>query len=228
VDSGQVRDQVPAGYTAVRANQVTSLHPGTARFLADNPEYGSWIPAGMCTFYFEAIQVNGHRYAEKSTDNSEAITWWGIAVAPSGPAVTPAPVYTASLLATSDWHPGKEAEGVFAKVDRVEILAGKIPESLDNRYTIKLDRKTQVLFDGHLTRDSAVVGQAFERTWVNSGSRGSFWQIGLRLQVDSTRLMAGALRVQGKSDFARMLQASPVRTIGPMYLGGGGEITFTR
>jgi hypothetical protein len=40
--------------------------------------------------------------------------------------------------------------------------------------------------------------------------------------------MVGALRVEGKDDLAKALQASPIRMLGPAFWGGSGEVTFQR
>jgi hypothetical protein len=43
-----------------------------------------------------------------------------------------------------------------------------------------------------------------------------------------SRALVGSLRVEGKGDLAKLLKASPIRFVGPLYRGGGGELRFTR
>ena len=43
-----------------------------------------------------------------------------------------------------------------------------------------------------------------------------------------TRNPAGVLRVTGKDDLAKAMQASPIRHFGPLYWGGDARVDFSR
>jgi hypothetical protein len=40
--------------------------------------------------------------------------------------------------------------------------------------------------------------------------------------------MVGSLKVEGKDDLAKLLKASPIRFVGPVYQGGTGSLHFGR
>jgi hypothetical protein len=48
------------------------------------------------------------------------------------------------------------------------------------------------------------------------------------LSAEVARSMVGALKVEGKDDFAQALKASPTRFAGPAYQGGSGVVRLGR
>jgi hypothetical protein len=50
----------------------------------------------------------------------------------------------------------------------------------------------------------------------------------LVLTASWSRAMIGSLKVEGKDDLAKLLKASPIRFVGPVYQGGTGSLQFSR
>ena len=73
-----------------------------------------------------------------------------------------------------------------------------------------------------------MVDQPIQESWSVSGLRGQMWNARLIRTPSWSRPLVGSLTVEGKGDLAKALKASPIRFVGPLYIGGGGELHFSR
>jgi hypothetical protein len=106
-------------------------------------------------------------------------------------------------------------------------MHGKVPESTRDRYQVRIG-KTMITWEGTLPADSGTVPEALGATLVFNGQRKTTWTAQAALSPLWTGPLAGILRVEGKDDLAKALQASPIRTFGPLYGGGDGRVEFSR
>jgi hypothetical protein len=140
----------------------------------------------------------------------------------------------ALLLLASNGRLIKSANGMGHQIRQLEARIGKVPEvdingvpSTDDRFQVKIG-KTLIIWDGHPARDSAQTNGSVEIVWASRGESGEKGNGKLSLTPQWSSPMVGSLKVEGKDDLAKALRASPVRFVGPVYGGGGGQIQFTR
>jgi hypothetical protein len=94
-------------------------------------------------------------------------------------------------------------------------------------YSLKLER-TSLMWRGRPTGDSTRVNQPIQEAWSMPGARGSTWAVQFAFHPQWSRPLVGSLTVEGKGDLSKALKASPIRFVGPLYLGGIGELRFNR
>ncbi len=191
-----------------------SLHPALRRALAENTELASWIPSSFCLYQFGAVRAAGRTIIDKKRQ-PQAIALWTMA----GPAATPLLV----LVNNSRMTDAVRRAGV--RVTGMKTVFGKVPEGTDERYEVRYDGST-LTWDGRVVGDS-MAPPSLRASGIAPGRNGVTWHITSDIRPGGARNVAGALRVEGKGDLARMLSASPIRYVGPLVWGGGGEMKFT-
>ena len=215
-DPAQAGRGIWRGAALISAAADDSLHPALRRVLKDSPEFGAWIPSQLCFYQFASIDVGGKKFVDNKHGRSQSIVVWSMPVA--GRDRIPV------VLLTNNSHVSSTVNRFGIRVDGMSSAFGKVPESTDDRYTIKFG-KTLLTWDGHPTGDSTAA-PAVDRTWTTPGRNGKVYRVHEEIQPASARLLVGALSVQGKGDLARLLTASPIRYVGPLLWGGSGQISF--
>jgi hypothetical protein len=119
-------------------------------------------------------------------------------------------------------------------IHEVQTKLGKVPEvdengvsSGDDRFQVKVG-KTLVTWDGHQAADSAKASGSVEIAWASTPGGPGKGNGSLTLTPQWASAMVGSLKVEGKDDLAKALKGSPVRFVGPLYRGGGGEVRLGR
>jgi len=113
------------------------------------------------------------------------------------------------------------------KLSEAQSSVSKVPATGNDLYDVKIG-KTRLSWNGRPVGDSTAVEQPIREAWLAKGASGIFWRVDATLKPQWSRALVGALSVEGKDDLAKALKASPIRFVGPLYLGGGGELRFSR
>jgi hypothetical protein len=129
-------------------------------------------------------------------------------------------------LSTDNGTLARVAEDVGLLVERREVARVPDREGGDDAWHFQVE-KAKLLWSGHPTGEPRV-----EETQVMSfglaGRRTTSWLLEAKSTPDTTRLLVGQLRVEGKDDLAKALKASPIRAVGPLEQGGRSEWRFTK
>lgn len=223
IDPTKAGEDLPDKAMPVSAMDARELHPAISRLISDEPQYARWVPSVVCSYFFGAVTVDGHR-VEKGKKSMPAIAWWGVlARSPSDTA----PVFALRFLATNNYRVQKPTEAAKVNMEALDLTIEQVPETGDDRYTLKYG-KTLVIFDGHAAPDTTLRSGAVSQIWWAEGDASTVWRAWADLRPSATHGLVGALRVQGKGDLADLLKASPIRLVGPIHSGGDGEVNFFR
>lgn len=200
------------------------LPSSVARVIRDEPQFASWIPAVICVGRYGAVTVDGESAGRVRADRSILLMTHAIAAsAPRGQAGVP--LYLIEL-STDNGNVARMAEGVGIRIQRRELTLVPSREGGDDLLVIQVE-KAKLIWSGHPTGDTRV-----ETTQLMSfglaGMRTSNWKLDASFIPDTSRLVIGQLRVEGKDDLAKALKASPIRWVSPLESGGRGEWRFTR
>jgi len=217
--------KLPKGYEPVPASQSADLPAALQRQISDQPGYSAWIPARLCTVSVDVIVVGDRRIAGRKPSQVPSVVFAGVLAAPTS-GEEPRPVYAAQFLAATDWRTSRPADAVGLKLDEVKVTTGKVPESTDDQIQVKFG-KMELVWSGYATRDSSEAREALDFETVFTAPQGYLWTARFHLMPRMVNPVAGALRVGGKSDLSRSIQASPIRFMGPIYSGGSGEVTYS-
>jgi len=212
---------IPGDAQPVRLDAMTDPPPALLRVLQDQPEYGSWMPATVCIYRFGRAD-GGNRELVASAGESEMV-----GVIAFGARVTadqPPNGLSASVLFTNDKRIEKGSDSTRVSFRRVKATFGKAAHGDDERHVISLG-KTTLIWDGHAASDSTELTSPVERVLVFEGSRNKPVLLRWTLSATSSRSMVGALVIQGKDRLAKVMRASPIRYLGPIYQGGRAELS---
>jgi hypothetical protein len=219
---------LPDGYHAVPASAAKDLHLSLRSVVEGQTEFATWSPSRLCFAAVDTIRTKEFSLADRSGRRPQLFALWTVLAA--GPSGAPEDV-ALDLFANSD-RLIRSARLAGQVLHEARLTIGKVPAedengvpSSDDRFQVKLGGTT-FTWDGRLARDSIAVSQPVETKWARSASRGGVVAGALALTPTYSYAMAGSLRVEGKTAFAKALRASPTRFAGPAYRGGQGEVTF--
>jgi hypothetical protein len=203
----------------VPLSDAVDVDPSLRHAAAESADFAAWTPSAICTYQFAATR-RGSR-VQRDDDKPQVISVWRLAARSPGEPV-PADVMASSFdLAKQLSRPG-------LRVGLVRSTSGKVPESTMDELKVVIDRSTTITWSGVVSPDTALdVGPASEQ-WRLRGTEESLWTAQRTFQPTEALRMVGSVNVVGKTDLARVLQASPIRWVGPLYRGGSGEIAFFR
>ena len=228
IEAARASRHLAEGFRPLAAGQTPDLHPALRATIASQTEYRDWAPARLCLYFADSLDADGVRLVDRSGRKPLMMAFWTIAAADSASR----PVEISLQLLASSSRVGAAARGTGLDFDEAKALAGVPPvdeegrSSLESRYQLRVG-KTQVTWDGRQTGDSVRVQQSLVDQWLSEG-RGGVWTARFSVTPRWSRGMAGALKVEGKDDFAKALKASPIRFVGPIYLGGEAELRYSR
>ena len=213
-----------AGYRPIRANQDQSLHPALRSVIEGQPEFASWTPSSICFFYLDTVSLGGRTITARRGSKPQMISVWTLATSGQGGGSRRD---VAIELSAGSAQTVRAAEAVRLRVREAESKISQVPEGTDEMHELKLG-KTRLVWTGRAVGDSTRVGQPIEEHWLVKGASGTFWNVRLNLAPSWTRPLVGVLSVEGKDDLAKALKASPIRFVGPRYLGGSAGLFFAR
>lgn len=203
----------------VPLSEAVNVDASLRHAAAESADFAAWTPSAICTYQFASTR-RGNR-VQRDGDKPQVISVWRLA-ARSEDEPVPADVMASSFdLARQLSRPG-------LRVGLVRSTSGKVPESTMDELSVVIDRSTTITWSGVFAADSSLAaGQATER-WRLRGTEESVWTALRSFQPTEALRMVGSVSVVGKTDLARVMQASPIRWVGPLYRGGSGEIAFFR
>lgn len=229
MDSTTADKELPREYLPRRAADFPGLSPAVTRMIKDDPSYGAWVPAQFCTTHFDQARVDDRAVGDSATiaPDAQILSTWLIGATTASDTTRSRPTYFVADLRSSNWRLLRQGEIWMLRGERVESELGKVPESTEDLYRVRMGR-TVITWEGHLAGDSAWAAPAVEENWYTQSSRNALISARASFHADSAQNIAGTLRIEGKDDLAKSLRASPVRMVGPMMWGGGGAIDFTK
>ena len=229
MDSVSADKRLTNDYQPRVANDFPGLSPAVMRLIHDEPGYSSWIPAQFCSSLFDQALVDSRAVGDSSTTpgDSQILVTWLIGATPKADTSGARPTYYVSMLRSDNWRLLRQGELWQLPGERAEHTVGKVPESTEDRYEVKLGR-TIVTWEGHLAGDSAWSAPPVEERWFTQSARNARISAQASFHPVSAQSVAGVLRIVGKDDLAKSLRATPIRMVGPMMWGGNGGIDFSK
>jgi hypothetical protein len=230
VDPAQAAGKLPKGNRPLPASQAQNLHPALRSVVEGQPEFAGWAPSSLCLFYFALVEVDGDQVRDRNPSKSPMLGFWTVAAADS---LSGKRQDVALEVVTNSGHLESSAGQAGLEIRSIRSSFGPVPPdeegqtSGEDRYQIRI-RKTQIIWDGRTGSDSTRPKESVVQSWKAPGKRGGWVNGDLALTANWSRAMIGSLKVEGKDDLAKLLKASPIRFVGPVYQGGTGSLQFSR
>lgn len=231
LDPARLDISMPRGARPLRADAVQDLSPVLRTVIASQPEFAGWTPSKICMYYMQTVDVGSLRVSEDDPAESPMIGIWSLSAAEgAGDAARD----VALRLFTNNGRLERAAEVSGLDLRKVDSEVRAIPNDWDDaappigiRRSVEL-RNTLLTWEGRRVDDSTRVDGAVTLVWSADSRRRGPMTARLTLTPEWTKGMAGSLRVVGDDDFAQAVKASPIRFVGPAFVGGGGEFAFGR
>ncbi len=217
VEPARAAELLGSRFIGVAAERVEGLHPAVAQVVAREPVFGTWVPAEICVI--DAARVSSGTRVATEGGRSVILAYSGLAAVPVGGGGPP--LMRASVFSTSGAL-RRLASDQLIHVDGFKYSKGTVPDGTDQRRTIGFGGAT-LIWDGRVV-EPAGTPAARVLTLATDGKRNRALAAGLSQAAEWERATVGNLRVQGKSDLAGALIASPIRMVGPVT--GGGSISL--
>lgn len=206
------------------ASKDESLHPALRSVIEQQPDFGAWIPSSLCLYYGSALSLGARRFGGKNPRNRQMIGAWTAASSEQGSWARRDILldFVAVGGGLSD-----AAANAKVKLSEAQSSVSKVPSTGNDLYEVRIG-KTRLTWNGRAAGDSTRVEQPIQEAWLGKGTSGTVWRIQSTFKPEWSRPLVGMLSVEGKDDLAKALKRSPIRFVGPVYLGGGGELRFSR
>lgn len=218
IDPSQVRNTPFVAADLVPLSAASGVDPALRRVASESPEYGAWIPSAICTYHFDSTRRGG-RVQHDRHGRPQGLAVWKLAARDD--AALPAEIMA------SNFELGRQATHPAIRVGIFKTAVRQVPETQQKEFVTRLG-KTMITWSGVLQADSARPPAGSGERWRLRGTQSSTWTAEPRLEAQSAFRMVGSVRVEGKTDLARMLQASPIRWMSVFSQGGNGEVAFFR
>lgn len=223
IDPAIAAELAPTGSTLAPAGKGSGVSPFLARVIQDEPQFAAWIPAAICIGHYGSAAIDGRDVAKARSNKSiSVVTSWVAVANPLGVDGATAVLLSIDANESRVVRPLQEF-GLKAEEREPTILPAEADDTL---LELKLE-KTKISWVGHPTGDPRV-GSTQSMSFGYAGARNSIWRVISTVTPAETRLMVGALRVEGKDILAKALKSSPIRAVGPQEMGGTAELTFHR
>jgi hypothetical protein len=223
VDPRREFSQLDKGFTPIPATRYQDLHPALGQIIQAQPEFASWTPSRLCFYYLSAVRAGNRRISDKDARKPQMIAVWTLGATQQRSGMPRNLVL--GLYAGSD-RLAHTAGATRIRVREVKSGFSKDPETGTDRHSVKIG-KTLLVWNGRAAGDSTRVADPITEPWSGEGARNLSWTADLTLSPTWSRDLVGSLRVEGKGDLADALRASPIRFVGPLYYGGGGELNLS-
>ncbi len=231
IEPAMAEDDLPRQFHARPARGFPELIPAIHNLIQGEPNYADWVPSEFCSVHVDQIKVGDALLGTSNPPLSDTqyLGVWLIAASPTSAAADSLsrPSYFVSTFRTANWRLIRLAETSLIQVQYAEPSAGKVPESTEDRYRVKMGG-TVLMWDGHLAGDSARAAPLSEQDWWSLNSRGARQLAQVRWQPEKAQNVVGSLQILGKDNLAKNLRASPIRMVGPVMWGGQGTVVFSR
>lgn len=226
----EAQHQLPGNFAPVAATALSTVHPALLRTVRDEAQYAGWVPARVCFYQFDTVRVDGRDRFEDGRlpdlNRTQVLGVWGIA-ARDTEHPDRGPAFVVKDFRTRDGRLQAMARRGSVRVDNMKVEMGLMPDTEERRWRYEFG-KTTLTWDGHPSPDSTASVEPDSTSWVVRSLHGSDLRATFAWNPGSAWHMVGAVSIQGKDDLAQALGASPIRMIGPLYLEGGGQLTFYR
>lgn len=214
-------------YDTVRllpAAKDENLHPALRGVIEGQPDFGAWIPSSLCLYYGNALNLGARRFGGNDPRKRQMIGVWTAAASEHGSGAR-----RDILLDFVAVGSGLTQAAATAKIKlrKAQSSVSKVPNSENELYQVRIG-STRLTWNGRAVGDSTRVEQPIQEAWLGKGTSGTVWRIQSTFKPEWSRPLVGMLSVEGKDDLAKALKASPIRFVGPVYRGGGGELRFSR
>ena len=206
------------------ASRDETLHPALRGVIDGQPEFAAWTPSSLCLFYADALTLGGRRVGGKDPRKRPMIGLWTVAAAEQGSGARRDVVLDFFGVGGGLVQAARNAKVKFSEA---QSSVSKVPGTDNELYNVKIG-KTRLVWNGRAVSDSTRVEQPIQESWLAQGTIGIVWRVHATLKPEWSRPLVGLLSVEGKDDLAKALKASPIRFVGPLYQGGGGELRFSR
>lgn len=221
-DPDLARHMVPSNTVLAPAGTGAGLPPLLARTVQDEPRFAQWIPGAICIGAYDRATSGGRTLAQGKANRPVIVATNSLA-ASAAHGVPAASSYLIDFM-TDERSLARAADAAGFGMDGITVITRQQVGADDPRVSIEV-AGVQITWSGHAIGDSGV-GKTRSVSFGYGNGRGGGWLIQLQSAPASTRLMAGALEVDGRNMLARALKASPVRGIGPEESGGTVTLTF--
>lgn len=227
VDPASMAPELP-GVRLLPASAVEGLHPALRSVIATQPEYASWTPSRLCLLYLGRFESGGRRIRQEQRRKAPLLGLWTVSAgAPTGSGRQDVAV---GLFSNSS---GIESHAKLAGLEMTSVRStlARAPEDEDgrpspnDRYGLRVG-KAQISWEGRAAADSVPMAEPLAMDFRARGRRGGWVNGSLALTARASGGMIGALKVAGKGPLAAALLQSPIRFVGPGFLGGGGTLRF--
>jgi hypothetical protein len=212
------------GSRLLPASRDEGLHPALRSVVEGQPEFATWIPSTLCLYYGDALNLSGRRFRSKDPRKRQMIGMWGVAATEQGSGARRDILLDFVGVAGGLSQAAGDAK---VKVSEAQSSVSKVAATGNDLFVVRIG-KTRLTWNGRAVGDSTRVAQAIQESWLGKGTSGTVWRIQATFKPHWSRALVGVLSVEGKDDLAKALKASPIRFVGPAYLGGGGELRFSR
>jgi len=206
------------------ASRDETLHPALRNVIDGQPEFAAWSPSSLCLFYGDVLTLGGRRFGGKDPRKRQMIGLWTVAASEQGSGARRDVVL--DFFGVGGGLVQAAGNGKV-RLSAAKSSVSKVPDTDNDLYTVKIG-KTKLVWNGRAAGDSTRVEQPIRESWLAQGTMGIVWRVEATLKPEWSRLLVGVLSVEGKDDLAKALKASPIRFVGPLYQGGGGELRFSR
>jgi hypothetical protein len=224
LDPTVARRVLHGGTRLLPASRDETLHPALRSVIEGQPDFAGWTPSSLCLYYGDALNLGGRRFGGKDPRKRQMIGVWIVAASEQG---SGARRDVALDLFGVGGGLAQAAGYAKVKLSEAQSTVSKVPGTDNDLYEVKIG-KTRLTWNGRAVGDSSRVEQPIQESWLAKGASGTVWRVEATLKPEWSRPMVGVLRVEGKDDLAKALKASPIRFVGPLYRGGGGELRFSR
>jgi hypothetical protein len=224
LDPAIARRALPDGARLVPASRDETLHPALRGVIDGQPEFAAWTPSSLCLFYTDALTLGGRRFSSKDVRKRPMIGLWTVAALERGSGARRDVVLDFFAVGGGLAQAARNAK---VRLSEAKSSVSKVPDTDNELHSVKIG-KTRLVWNGRAVGDSTRVEQPLQESWLAQGTLGTVWRIQATLRPEWSRPMVGLFSVEGKDDLAQALKASPIRFVGPLYHGGGGELRFLR
>lgn len=226
MEGTEAQKDLTRGHRLVLASEAKNLPRALQQAIAEDPKYADWVPSELCTYYVEAVWSGGRRFDKGDKNTPMALIYWGVAAA-EGQSAWDGEM-SLKVAGTNSFPLTRWMEVQGLHIDRIPIDRDPDPVAPeDSQYVIKMEGAT-ITFIGHMNPDSVTPPAPRQATGVFNGPVNSVWKMSFSYTPERMASLGGSLKIVGKRDLAKALNASPIRLLGASVVGGKGAVGFSK